>query len=583
MNAVSLYLSTCRYIMQASPENPYSWGDLYKYLPYLRQALSCCVCTHILHIPMGPIDTICQHHVCQHCIGGKMRLYPSCSWCKDFGQFQENTQLRIVIQCYKKLCQYLSHSTVLNVYAEVDNGDKNSVMSIIQEGITIADSYDYGANPLPLSSFYTKCQSPRRYLEFDHEAEKNAAASNSTPKDPVLEPASPQPTSPGVSTEYVPPSSSPPLSPSLSRKERRRSRSGKNTAGASSSVMQSDEGHNSKQNDSGETLPIPSSSSAEAGLSSYTGAGAGRRCLDFNSSAESKKCFDSESGTDGHDSSLDRKNQRRDSVTERKHSRSRTGMGNKTCHKPVRKYSSKSSDNHAQKEQSSCETGSKSDGGFTSSDSERERREKKGQRSRRTSTTRVAMGGDYRIVDNAHKHSGEREKATVAEPDTSQPAPQEKPPPLSPRVCLGEHDYMKESPYYSVSMPNGNEPKLTIRRKQHPSHSPSQSNQRKRHRTADRNIPHLEMSGPILSSSSGNSKKKKRSNKDVKKKGCRCGTAASTPGKLTCCGQRCPCYSTHKPCNDCSCRGCHNPRKLVVPDSTVKEDDNEDTEIFVDI
>lgn len=43
------------------------------------------------------------------------------------------------------------------------------------------------------------------------------------------------------------------------------------------------------------------------------------------------------------------------------------------------------------------------------------------------------------------------------------------------------------------------------------------------------------------------------------RRGCRCGNATPTPGKLTCCGQRCPCYVESKACIDCKCRGCRNP------------------------
>lgn len=46
------------------------------------------------------------------------------------------------------------------------------------------------------------------------------------------------------------------------------------------------------------------------------------------------------------------------------------------------------------------------------------------------------------------------------------------------------------------------------------------------------------------------------------KKGCRCGNATATPGKLTCCGQRCPCYVDSKPCLECKCRGCRNPHRI---------------------
>lgn len=52
-----------------------------------------------------------------------------------------------------------------------------------------------------------------------------------------------------------------------------------------------------------------------------------------------------------------------------------------------------------------------------------------------------------------------------------------------------------------------------------------------------------------------------RSKTVQKRKGCRCGNATPTPGKLTCCGQRCPCYVESKSCVDCRCRGCRNPHR----------------------
>ena len=46
-----------------------------------------------------------------------------------------------------------------------------------------------------------------------------------------------------------------------------------------------------------------------------------------------------------------------------------------------------------------------------------------------------------------------------------------------------------------------------------------------------------------------------------RRKGCRCGIATSAPGKLTCCGQRCPCYVESRSCIDCKCKGCRNPHR----------------------
>lgn len=44
-------------------------------------------------------------------------------------------------------------------------------------------------------------------------------------------------------------------------------------------------------------------------------------------------------------------------------------------------------------------------------------------------------------------------------------------------------------------------------------------------------------------------------------RGCRCGNATPTPGKLTCCGQRCPCYVESRACVNCKCRGCRNSHR----------------------
>lgn len=62
---------------------------------------------------------------------------------------------------------------------------------------------------------------------------------------------------------------------------------------------------------------------------------------------------------------------------------------------------------------------------------------------------------------------------------------------------------------------------------------------------------------------------------DIGRKSCRCGNATPTPGKLTCGGQRCPCYVSSKSCRDCKCKGCRNPHqangvKVIRPHLQVK-------------
>lgn len=104
MNATNYYVSTTRLVLQADPNSPPSWQDLYTALPTLRNSLSCTVCENLLSEPYTPEETTCEHHVCKSCKGGVKKLRPTCSWCKDYSKYSENVQLRILLENYKKLC-----------------------------------------------------------------------------------------------------------------------------------------------------------------------------------------------------------------------------------------------------------------------------------------------------------------------------------------------------------------------------------------------------------------------------------------------------------------------------------------------
>lgn len=150
MNATSLYVSTCRLVLQADIEDTSSWTDLYRLVPYLRQSLSCTVCGNLLIEPYTPTETNCQHHVCRSCKGGRKKLKPSCSWCKNYDKYVENVQLRILLQCYKKLCEYVTSTSIyrsllVSAATAGSNGNNaagtSSLMDLIQEGAGFKDEY----------------------------------------------------------------------------------------------------------------------------------------------------------------------------------------------------------------------------------------------------------------------------------------------------------------------------------------------------------------------------------------------------------------------------------------------------------
>ncbi|XP_072896919.1 E3 ubiquitin-protein ligase MSL2-like [Hemitrygon akajei] len=154
VNATSLYVSTCRYIMQCEPQEPGSFPEIYKLLPYLRQSLSCCVCGNLLKDPIAPTNSTCQHYVCKMCKGKKMMMKPSCSWCKDYEQFEENKQLSILVRCYKKLCEYVAESPISQHLTTVMDGAPD-ILNLLQEGLSLDEERQgtaASANALNLSN-----------------------------------------------------------------------------------------------------------------------------------------------------------------------------------------------------------------------------------------------------------------------------------------------------------------------------------------------------------------------------------------------------------------------------------------------
>ncbi|XP_037090394.1 E3 ubiquitin-protein ligase msl-2-like [Pollicipes pollicipes] len=134
-HALSLHLKLCKLVVEASVEESTSWGDLYKLLPQLRQALACTVCGCIIENPISPSDSQCQHSVCFSCNGGKKRLKPSCSYCKDYSAYISNQQLQLIVEAFRKTCQYLQQTEIyqkLNSFSL--NGSKSSLVELIQEG-----------------------------------------------------------------------------------------------------------------------------------------------------------------------------------------------------------------------------------------------------------------------------------------------------------------------------------------------------------------------------------------------------------------------------------------------------------------
>lgn len=74
-----------------------------------------------------------------------MKLKPQCGWCKNHDEFQENTQLRIAVTCFKKLCEYISDSPIGEELQQTPspNGEteSNNLTAVLQDALDFEDNF----------------------------------------------------------------------------------------------------------------------------------------------------------------------------------------------------------------------------------------------------------------------------------------------------------------------------------------------------------------------------------------------------------------------------------------------------------
>lgn len=157
MNAIRLYVSTARLILENDHYDFSVCKEIANTFPSLEQSLTCTVCRNLLNEPFSPTETSCQHHVCKLCVGGRKKLRPSCSWCKDYTKYIQNSQLQCLLVCYKGLCNYIKSCSLLtqltDLFPTYTESDKN-IRSIILKGVE-----------LPCGKEIRRCIEPKSNVE----------------------------------------------------------------------------------------------------------------------------------------------------------------------------------------------------------------------------------------------------------------------------------------------------------------------------------------------------------------------------------------------------------------------------------
>ncbi|KAM7354534.1 male-specific lethal 2 [Cochliomyia hominivorax] len=155
MNAISVYVNTAKLVLQttetslvaAASLNP----ELSRLLLNLRQLLSCVVCNRLVNDPYVPKSGQCSHNVCRLCVRGQKILHPVCSYCKDnkdFKTYNENKQMRCLLLCYKSLCEHLRCSSVFVHFAghKVTQYNNSTVPCVMVPQMSMQDLIVEGAS-----------------------------------------------------------------------------------------------------------------------------------------------------------------------------------------------------------------------------------------------------------------------------------------------------------------------------------------------------------------------------------------------------------------------------------------------------
>ncbi|KAG7511065.1 E3 ubiquitin-protein ligase MSL2-like [Solea senegalensis] len=527
VNATTLYVSASRAVLQCDPRQPRSFTDMYTLLPFFRQSLACLVCGKLLQDPISPTHQECQHYVCLGCKGQQMQVRPSCSRCKDYSCFQENKQLSLLVQCYRKLCLYVTHSPLLPLVSSHTEGSPE-VMALLEEVLMSHEEEIDTEDPILAQTDLTP-SAPESLTPTEAPpvpAELSAVPQSSSSDPPCSN--GPQECNGEVFEDLDP--SSPELEVCELVEEQPQT---------GLSVSSTDCGGLELSLTTGTLAPTPGT------MCSLRDGESGSRELEEGevlllSVEEVLQTLDPlQPSRDSSHTYPDRMHAHTHIATDRAHAQMYIQLDAAHNYTQIQTERTNIVTSHgAHIHTSSFDPPPMSMPSPVRLNRKRSHSESDREKVNPLPITSILQGS------SSHLHTPNPSHAPHTQPPT-------------PSLTVPAHTYS--------SLPNGGPPKPS---RPTPNHSKSSRKHvdpgpKKLHvkarsgggsKTKDRSKEQRLMSGCLVSPAPVRPPYKK----PVEKKGCKCGRATQNPSVLTCRGQRCPCYSNRKACLDCICRGCQN-------------------------
>lgn len=581
MNAVCVYVSTAQLVLQfdATESNGLSeqrMHDLSRLFGQLRQLLSCAVCARLLNDPYEPLNNArCQHNVCRLCVRGRKALRPLCINCKDLQDFKtytENKTMRCLLLCYKSLCDHLLSS---NFYTHLSRQKAHQALTCSGENV-------FGVAPMP---HMTTCgdiiQEGARYDDV-----LNAFSADLPQVGPTIKLQNTLLTIPAAvttvcnqSTPIV--SAVTPLAPLLVPQKRIQTQTAPRLA--TSPIA-----HTATTNSSLTLLPTHTAIIKREQTNNYGSSTPSNAHILTTSKVNVTNQQQQQAQGQSHMLYVRniKTNASESNNIQTPHlcaTQSVVGTSNSsypslsapptityvgkntpgivvpivsssaTTTAPLTIASAKLQSLKRQLAQAQARGGvpisiasAVKAAGITNSDSNASVTFKVSASGAPTTSAIIPSATTVAVASPTSVTSATATTTTAT--ITSQ---QIRNPPSIKTVSNG-------SAMYSV-LYTGVGNKITIKRK---TDGDEENGQRKTVATSISTVSTPTSTPAAICNSVATTQQQSQANKlNAKRRGCRCGNATPTPGKLTCCGQRCPCYVDSKSCIGCKCRGCRNPHR----------------------
>ena len=154
--ATEVYSETWAVLLQKcwgiAPLKEDELGDIFQLLPYLRQLLTCCACAGLLEDAM--ISLVCGHCYCYQCQFRAPLLKIQCRQCRERRGLVIETQIRLLVNCYKRMCHILASE--LNQNPQILDGNGANPVNHVAVGGDEKDKENIGISSKGVGDSKTK-------------------------------------------------------------------------------------------------------------------------------------------------------------------------------------------------------------------------------------------------------------------------------------------------------------------------------------------------------------------------------------------------------------------------------------------